>query len=248
MRAGDKFVFRAVVLDAEGCPTGTHPTWSIVPGPLAGKATVDPGGTLAVEADAGEGKLEVSVAVAGKGVTVNVEVASPEHYDALLGLGGLDDAGEGDQTAVAVIAAGTIGGKTGVAQDAARERKTAFVAIVGALAAVLGFVALVLTRRGTRAPDPLEPEADDAAPRTPDEEPPTSEGPVPSSSGAPGDAPAVPGPVDPSAASLPGAVAAPRPKARPAASRGKICPTCGDRYPADAEFCGKDATQLVLLN
>jgi hypothetical protein len=33
-----------------------------------------------------------------------------------------------------------------------------------------------------------------------------------------------------------------------AASRGKICPTCGDRFEGSAGFCGKDGTALVLLN
>jgi hypothetical protein len=33
-----------------------------------------------------------------------------------------------------------------------------------------------------------------------------------------------------------------------AAKRGKICPTCGERFDGGAEFCGKDGTQLVLLN
>src|SRR5262249_14259891 len=80
MRAVDKVTFRAVVLDAEGCPTGTRPTWSITPGPLASKASVDATGTLSVEADSGEGRLEVSASVGGKGVTVNVDVATPEHY------------------------------------------------------------------------------------------------------------------------------------------------------------------------
>jgi hypothetical protein len=237
LRAGDKFTFRAVVLDAQGCATGTRPSWSIAPGPLASKATIDPGGTLAVAADAAEGKLEVSVSVGGKGVTVNVEVASPEHYDALLGLGGLNDAGEAEQAAVAVIAAGTIGGRTAVAEDAAKDRKVVFVALVGALAAVLGFVGLVMTRRGKRPADPIE-----------DEAPPSSSGLGPDSEGAPGvDAPssapvgpAIPAPVGP-------AIPAPVSPAK-ANSRGKICPTCGDRYPADAVFCGKDATTLVLLN
>ena len=32
------------------------------------------------------------------------------------------------------------------------------------------------------------------------------------------------------------------------ASRGKICPTCGERFDGGAEFCGKDGTILVLLN
>ena len=30
--------------------------------------------------------------------------------------------------------------------------------------------------------------------------------------------------------------------------RGKICPTCGERFDGSADFCGKDGTQLVLLN
>jgi hypothetical protein len=30
--------------------------------------------------------------------------------------------------------------------------------------------------------------------------------------------------------------------------RGKICPTCGDRFEGGADYCGKDGTQLVLLN
>jgi hypothetical protein len=34
----------------------------------------------------------------------------------------------------------------------------------------------------------------------------------------------------------------------PAPVRGKICPTCGDRFDGAAGFCGKDGTQLVLLN
>ncbi len=34
----------------------------------------------------------------------------------------------------------------------------------------------------------------------------------------------------------------------PTQSRGKICPTCGDRFDGAASFCGKDGTSLVLLN
>jgi hypothetical protein len=30
--------------------------------------------------------------------------------------------------------------------------------------------------------------------------------------------------------------------------KGKICPTCGDRFDGSAAFCGKDGTALVLLN
>jgi len=36
--------------------------------------------------------------------------------------------------------------------------------------------------------------------------------------------------------------------APPPSKRGKICPTCGDRFDGGADYCGKDGTQLVLLN
>jgi hypothetical protein len=36
--------------------------------------------------------------------------------------------------------------------------------------------------------------------------------------------------------------------AGPETLRGKICPTCGGRFDGTAGFCGKDGTQLVLLN
>ena len=34
----------------------------------------------------------------------------------------------------------------------------------------------------------------------------------------------------------------------PAGPKGKICPTCGDRFDGQATFCGKDGTALVLVN
>jgi hypothetical protein len=226
MRAGDRFTFRAVVLDADGCPTGTRPAWTIAPGPLAAKAGVDASGTLTIAADAGEGKLELSVAVGGKGVTVAVDVASPEHYDALLGASGLNDAGEAEKDAVAVIAAGTIGGRTTVGEDLAKERKIRFVALVGGLAALLAFAGLVVARRGRRRVGEVgdvgdvEPDAgieDEAAP-----------------------------PPEPAAKAPP---PEPPEKAPPRRARkGKICPTCGERYESEATFCGKDGTELVPVN
>jgi hypothetical protein len=38
------------------------------------------------------------------------------------------------------------------------------------------------------------------------------------------------------------------PSSGTAPPRGKICPTCGGRFDGVAAFCGKDGTQLVLLN
>jgi hypothetical protein len=213
LRPGEGFPFRAVVMDAEGCTLAAKPAWSIAPGPLAGHATVDAGGVLSVGEDAGEGELGLVASIGGKGVTVRVEVTSPDKYDDLLAMRGLSPSGESDQAAVAVIATGTIGGRTAVAEDAARARKETFVAIVGALAAALGLGGFILLRRGRRR------------------SPPSTE--------AAGD--------EPQGADEPPVEAAPaaRPAARP---RGKICPTCGEHYPNEAGFCGRDGTQLVLLN
>ncbi len=223
LRAGERFGFRAAVLDAEGCSTGARPTWSIAPGPIASKATIDAAGTLVVEAGADEGKLEIVASILGKSVTVPVEVTSAEHYDALLAAG-RDGAGDDGDAAVAVIATGTIGGRTAVADDKARERKTTFLAIVVGLSLALAFAGLVLARRGRRT-DPPDPE------------------------GSPGDGADDEDPVRGADASPPVTPpAAAKPAPRKAASKGKICPTCGERYPGEAVFCGKDGTSLVLVN
>ena len=242
LRAGERFVFRAAVLDGEGCSTGARPTWSIAAGPIAAKATIDASGTLVVEAGADEGKLEIVASILGKSVTVPVEVTSAEHYDALLAAG-RDGAGDDSDTAVAVIATGTIGGRTAVADDKARERKTTFLAIVVGLSLVLGFVGLVLARRGRRTEaagaggSPVDGGGDEEDPVC-GADAPAGEGPAVAEAPA-----AIPAFVTPPLATKP-AQSAPR----KAASKGKICPTCGERYPGEAVFCGKDATSLVLLN
>ena len=240
LRAGERFAFRAAVLDAEGCPTGARPTWSLAPGPIAARASIDAAGALTVEAGAAEGKLEVVASILGKSVTVPVEVASADHYDALLAARGVESASD-DDAAVAMIATGTIGGRTAVADDLARERKTTFLAIVVGLSLVLGFVGLVLVRRGRRSEPAVEApdEGEGGAPR---EEGQTE---VESSSG--NDPAAAVAPVPPAGLASPPAKIAPA-TPRKAASRGKICPTCGERYPNEAVFCGKDATSLVLCN
>ncbi|WP_437325831.1 hypothetical protein [Sorangium sp. So ce381] len=232
MRPGERFQFRALVMDAEGCALPTRPTWSIAPGPLASAATVDATGALSLGAGAGEGALGLVASVAGKGVTVAIEVTSPDRYDALLATSGLNEAGESEQAAVVVIAAGTIGGRTTSGEDLGRQRKNLFVAIVGGVAACLGFAGLILLRRGRRRTGG---EVEDPA----------------SMAGAAGEhdsagAEGTPAPAEASLAGVAGPAAAPvRPTLR---ARGKICPTCGDRYPSEAMFCGKDGTQLLLLN
>ncbi|MFO0755961.1 MAG: hypothetical protein U0359_05700 [Byssovorax sp.] len=241
LKPGDRFTFRAVVLDGQGCPVGAKPAFTIVKGPLSDKAQVDGTGTITVAGDAPEGTISLSAAAFGKSVTVTVEVASPEHYDALLGQSGQSGQGE-DEPAVAVIATGTIGGKTAVAEDAARERKVLFVSIVALLAAALGFAGLVIARRGRR---PLTTPGEEGEPESGDPSSGDALPGEPPSGGAAGDA--LPG--DPAAAGP--AAEGPKQGARrktKVSDRGKICPTCGERYGSDATFCGKDGTTLVLLN
>jgi hypothetical protein len=245
LRAGERFAFRAALLDASGCPTGAKATWAVVPGPLAAKVNVEPGGAVTVASDAGEGRIDLTASALGKSVTVSIEIARPEDYDALLASRGLNDAGEQEEAAVAVIATGTIGGRDAIAEDAARERKFTFVAIVVALAAVLGFVGLVLVRRGRRAEATAKPEdplSDGLSPPSPAVLAPPS--PAPPGTDAPPSPETSLTAEDPAA--LPRAPSARR--AKKPAERGKICPICGERYGAEAMFCGKDATKLVLLN
>ncbi|WP_433930874.1 hypothetical protein AB3662_42645 [Sorangium cellulosum] len=224
MRPGERFQFRALVMDAEGCALPTRPTWSIAPGPVASAATVDATGALSIGADAGEGKLGLVASVAGKGVTVSIEVTSPDRYDALLATSGLNEAGESDEAASVTIATGTIGGRTTAGEDLGRQRKNLFVAIVGGVAACLGFAGLILLRRGRRRAGG-------------DLEGPASTGSAFGERGA-------------GAEEAPASAGAPLAEApvQPTPPRGKICPTCGERYPAEAMFCGKDGTQLVLVN
>ncbi|WP_437811701.1 hypothetical protein [Sorangium sp. So ce1078] len=233
MRPGERFQFRALVMDAAGCSLPTRPVWSIAPGPLASAATVDAAGALSLGADAGEGSLGLVASVAGKGVTVAIEVTSPDRYEALLATSGLNEAGESDQAAVAVIAAGTVGGRTTSGEDLGRQRKNLFVAIVGGVAACLGFAGLILLRRGRRR-----------AGGELDGPPSTGE----ALAGERGGAGADDAPASSGAALAAPAAGGAGPAGQALRSRGKICPTCGERYPGEAMFCGKDGTQLLLLN
>ncbi|AKT36560.1 uncharacterized protein CMC5_006780 [Chondromyces crocatus] len=227
-------------MDGKGCAVDAKPSWSIIAGPLAAFSTVDAGGRLTVPIGAPEGELLVSAVVAGREVSVRVEVVRPEHYDALLATRGLGPSGESEQPAVAVIATGTLGGNAAVGDSSVRERKRAFIAIVVAIAACLGFAGLIVLRRGRRR-STLHTEGElDRETVEADDEPTQDDGLAPN-------APPSPAPD----ASNPSRTAV-RPHGIPSGPsvrrRGKVCPICGERYPGEAMFCGKDGAQLAPLN
>jgi hypothetical protein len=131
---------------------------------------------------------------------------------------------------------GTIGGRAAVADDGAKERKQVFLAIVGFFAACLGVAGLALMRRGRRSEERSESIDTAEAPET--------------SEPRGDDVPQLGAITHPLGHRLPveepdGKAAAEEPNA---SAQGKICPTCGVQYGAEAEFCGKDGTSLVLLN
>jgi hypothetical protein len=150
LKTGESFSFRAVVMDASGCATGTPTTWSAAD--PSKKVSVDANGKVTVAADAPEGSAEIVVTAAGKSTKVTVEVTTPANYDELLARSGLNSAGENDTAATAVIATESIGGTEAQTDTAAaKRRRTIFIAIVGAAAAVLAVLWIVVSRRAKRA-------------------------------------------------------------------------------------------------
>jgi hypothetical protein len=220
LRPGESFDFRAVVLDAKGCPVRRGPAWAVTS--TDAKVTVTPVGNVTVAEDAPEGDVEITASIGGRSAAVTVEVASKERYEALLKSGGFNESGEASQAASVAIASNTIGAKSAVAEDRATGRKVMFVGIVGAVALLLGLVGLVMVRRTRRAtargvaPSGVVPRGV-----------PTLTLPPPTQLGAP---PAEPPPAE---AALPSK---------------RICPVCGKHYPAESRFCGTDGASLVPIN
>ena len=152
LRTGESFPFRAVVTDAKGCATPTPVTWTVDPA-ADGKSPllVDASGKVTVPDDAPEGDANLVVSAAGKSTNVTVAISSPAHYDALLAQSGLNALGENEETSVAVIAQGALGGREATAVGNAIRRRNTFIGVVGALATLLGLVALIGWRRARRA-------------------------------------------------------------------------------------------------
>jgi hypothetical protein len=164
LRLGETFAFQGVVLDANGCPTGTPIQWSVSAVSFrdqaahAGRPSIDALGRLFVPAaDFSDATFEV-VAVAGsrdpRGARAYVEATSPANFEALLAQlaqSGLDARGERDEPSVAVLATGSIGATRSRAEDSAPRRRTTFIAVVAGLSVFLGVVAVVGARRARSA-------------------------------------------------------------------------------------------------
>lgn len=259
LRAGETFQFRALVLDDKGCATRTPTTWKLQGAPTG--VTLDPKGLVTIGSGVPEGPLEIVVAAAGKETRVSVEVTSAAHYDELLAKSGLNSSGETDAAAVVTIASSSLGAGEGTVEDRSKTRRWVFIGIIGGVLALLGVLAVVLLGRSRRAAalvrdaterheaevaEVLERrrvrEEQHAVQKRAHEESVAAAAAARAKLVLPRSAPqpATGGPGAPAAA--PGAPSDPPPK------RGKICPTCGDRFDGVADFCGKDGTQLVLLN
>ncbi len=157
LRVGDAFGFRAVVVDAAGCLTGTPIQWAV--GALRFKdgevhpsaPTIDGTGKLSVPGDCTDATFDVVATAAGRSARSSVDVTSPATYDALLAQSGLGPSGQQDEPAVAVLATGSIGASDVRAEDGARQRRAIFVVVVAGLAVGLGVVAAIGAMRSRKA-------------------------------------------------------------------------------------------------
>jgi hypothetical protein len=236
VRAGEEFTFRAIVSDAAGCPVYQRPTWALENG--ADQADLTGQGTIKVHANAPEGELRLTASVGGRSALVTVEVASSARYDKLLQSGAFNSQGEVDEAASVAIASQSIGAASAVAEDHATNRKWIFVGLVGVIALVLAIAGFLLFRRGRRT-RALELEKD-AARRT-------EVGSATATAFAgprPGEMTVA---VAPPTTELVADLAAEPPPRTPRVPR-TICPVCGQQYPPESRFCGKDGATLLPLN
>lgn len=148
LQAGERFTFRAQVLDAKGCPHSQTPAWTVVSG--GNGAKISDHGELAIPSDAPASEVLVRAAVGNTHVDVVAEVAPKERYDALLRSGRFDAAGEVAEPASGKVASSTLGASGVTTHDDAATRKRWFVIAVSIVGLLLGAGGLVLALR-TRA-------------------------------------------------------------------------------------------------
>jgi hypothetical protein len=148
VRPGDTFQIRARIVDAAGCPLTTgagEPSWSLSE---SLGVHVDTHGKVRVDETASSGTTEVVVSANSKRAVVLVETTTPEKYEELLKIGGLN--AEGEATLGSSI---TLEGKEErevQAFDQGRTRRRWFGGVIGALSLSLLALYGVLAQRARR--------------------------------------------------------------------------------------------------
>ena len=235
IRAGESYVFKATVADANGCPTNTQTTWAVDKA-TAIQPTIDAAGKVSVPADAEEGSFDVVVTAAGKSTRVTVEVASPADYDGLLAQSGLNSNGEEDKPAVAIIATGSLGGAATHGEDGSKRRRLVFIAIIAAVSVLLGIVALIGVRRSRKAKAIERDATEKHAERVHDFEMRRRDREAHHAAQMQAHLESVR-----KAQELAAAGAAPHPGEM-------VCPSCRKEYPPGSTFCPQDANRLIPLS
>lgn len=207
MRPGERFTFRAVVVDAAGCALGVTPTWRVVTGTDA--VRVVNAGHVVVSPSAVDSEARLQASVGDRAVSVIVEIASRDRYASLLLQGTFNAEGESSEAAVARIASSSIGARSSVAREDPQDRRALFMAIVALLALAVGLVGFLVLRKARQRHSPAKP------------------------------------PERPAAAAVAAAVLHPTKPLHVDPPR--ICPTCREEFPPDAEFCAFDGNRLVPM-
>ena len=219
VRAGEQYTFKAIVSDASGCVVYQRPTWAFEAG--ADLADITGQGTVTVHPNAPEGEVRLTASIGGRSAVVTLEIASADRYDKLLQSGAFNSQGEVDEAASVAIASQALGAASAVAEDRASGRKWMFVGVVGLVALLLAIAGLLAFTRARKARS-LVPPPNDAPRRT-----------QPSA-----EAPAAPPVQPPPESSAPLTPRVPR----------TICPICGQQYPSESRYCGRDGATLLPLN
>lgn len=202
MRPGESFTFRAVVVDAAGCPLGVTPKWRVVSGTDA--VRVMNAGHVVVSPSAADSEARLQASVGDRSVSVIVEIVSRDRYASLLLQGTFNAEGESSEAAVARIASSSIGARSSVAREQPQDRRALFLTIIALLALALGLIAFLVLRRARQRRSP---------------------------------------------AKLPAAPVAAAPlHTAPQADPPRMCPTCREEFPPDAEFCAFDGNRLVPMH
>jgi len=243
-------------VDGHGCPTNTPIAWAIGPvtfsdgGPSGVRPLINGSGRVTLPvADFGDATFDVLATAADRTARASVRVTSLADFQAMLAESGLDPNGESGEVSVTDLATTTIGVSAARLGDGVRRRLW-FVAVIGTLSVALGGVALVASGRARRARKLEKAAAERHAERVRDYERQKREAEEQHAAQLRAHRESV------AIAQQQAFAAAERSRLgsntvdapRLAAARGKICPTCGERFDGASTFCGKDGSQLVPLN